>query len=69
MNQHINHVGETAGKVWHFLKQNGKTNLTELERQIDSPKLQTYLALGWLAREGKVDLSQERQKTQVWLTE
>ena len=69
MIQHINHVGETAGKVWSFLKQNGKTNLTTLEKEIEAPKLHTYLALGWLAREGKLDLSQERQRTQVWLTE
>jgi hypothetical protein len=69
MNQHLNHVGETAGKVWHFLKQNGKTNLTELEGEIDAPRIQTYLALGWLAREGKLNLTQEKKTTQISLTE
>jgi hypothetical protein len=62
-------VGQTAGKVWSFLKQNGKTNLTTLEKEIEAPKLHTYLALGWLAREGKLDLTQEKNSTKVWLTE
>ena len=56
-------IGSNAGKIWQFL--------AALEERIDiddiSIKLQindkdTYFALGWLAREGKIHLLRDEKK-------
>jgi hypothetical protein len=69
MNQQLDAIGKIAGEVWQYLKQNGTTSLTELEKEVDAPKLQTHLAIGWLAREGKLNLTQEKKTTRIWLIE
>lgn len=60
-------IGETVGRVWQFLKDNGKSSLSNLERQIDAPNRMIQMAIGWLAREDKVELSREKTTVWVWL--
>ncbi|HEY5596081.1 MAG TPA: winged helix-turn-helix domain-containing protein [Candidatus Bipolaricaulota bacterium] len=62
-------IGETAGRVWQFLKDNGKSSLSNLERQIDAPNRMVHMAVGWLAREDKVGLTKEKTTVWVWLRE
>jgi len=62
-------VGETAGRVWEYLQRSGKTALTAVEREIDAAPALVHMAIGWLAREGKLGLQQEGRQTQLWLTE
>ncbi len=62
-------IGETAGQVWSFLSAKGKSTLASIEREIEAPSALTQFAIGWLAREGKIDLKQEGRAVQVWLTE
>jgi hypothetical protein len=62
-------IGETAGTVWQYLKENGRTTLTTLERGIRAPTEAVLMAVGWLAREGKLELSQEKRTVYVRLTE
>jgi len=62
-------VGETAGVVWQYVKGHGRTTLTTLERGIGAPSEVVLMAVGWLAREGKVELSQEKRSVYVKLTE
>lgn len=62
-------VGETAGLVWRFLHEHGKSSLTIIEREVEAPKKLVHMAIGWLAREGKLELSQEGRAIQLWLTE
>ena len=62
-------VGETAGTVWRCLQKLGKTNLRAVERQVGVPESMTHMAIGWLAREGKLDLRQDGRSVEVWLTE
>ena len=62
-------VGETAGQVWSALKRQGKTSLSAMEREIDAPQGLTQMAIGWLAREGKIEIGQERRAVSLWLTE
>lgn len=56
----IEAVGVTAGQVWGFLSSHGPASLSTIEREVDAPKLLVHLALGWLAREGKL-LVEERK--------
>ena len=61
-------IGEAAGEVWQALNRKGKTTLAALEREVDAPPALTHLALGWLARENKINLRHENRAVQVWLT-
>lgn len=62
-------IGETAGVVWQYLKERGRTTLTTLERGINSPTEAVLMAVGWLAREGKLELSQEKRTVYIRLIE
>lgn len=62
-------VGEVAGQVWHCLTRTGRTSVASVEKQVGAPAAITHMAVGWLAREGKVGLQQNGRNVQVWLTE
>jgi hypothetical protein len=62
-------IGETAGKVWQFLQKNESATLTAVEKGVKAPASAVYMALGWLAREGKVAIEQEKRSVKVSLTE
>jgi len=61
-------IGKTAGQVWNFLHSNGKSSINALGRAIGAPQLLVDMAIGWLAREGKIELGQEERSICVWLT-
>jgi hypothetical protein len=48
-------IGNTAGDVWRVLSERGAQTLAGLKKSIDSPDDQVMLAVGWLAREDKLD--------------
>lgn len=57
-------IGETAGMLWHYLHANGPTSVTGLARQLGLPRDLVMQAIGWLAREDKVDIAESgRAKT------
>lgn len=58
MNERTLSIGETAGLVWHALNDNGPLSLTKLVKMIDAPRDAVMQAIGWLAREDKVDLEE-----------
>jgi hypothetical protein len=62
-------IGETSGKVWQYLRKNGTSTLTAIEKGVKAPASAVYMALGWLAREGKVAIEQEKRSVKVSLTE
>jgi hypothetical protein len=62
-------IGATAGKVWNFLHKSGESSLTAVERGVGAPKQLVCMAIGWLAREGKIALRQEKRALQVGLTD
>ena len=51
-------IGETAGLVWHLLKSDGAHTLAKLSKSIDAPPNVVMHAIGWLAREGKIDFEE-----------
>lgn len=50
----LQQIGETAGAVWHCLKENGPLSNAKLAKEIEAPRDTVMQAVGWLAREGKV---------------
>ncbi len=60
-------IGEVAGRIWSLLNKNGKVSLSQLPKSLKEADAITYQALGWLAREGKVEYHKEKNKTSVSL--
>jgi len=56
-------VGETAGKVWRALSTEGPQTLTQLRSKVDGDSELLNFAVGWLARENKVDITTDNKKT------
>jgi Winged helix-turn-helix domain (DUF2582) len=50
-------IGMTAGSVWLYLTDNGPTSLTALKKAIDEPSDLILAAVGWLAREEKIEFT------------
>lgn len=64
-----NQVGETAGAVWKYLRENGASSLSSIEKNVKTPKPVVHMAIGWLAREGKVEFAEENRTVRLSLKE
>ncbi|HXX24706.1 MAG TPA: winged helix-turn-helix domain-containing protein [Terriglobia bacterium] len=60
-------VGETAGKIWHLLNDEGPQTIQQLKKKLNGSGEILSFALGWLAREDKVGITQERKIVTVAL--
>jgi hypothetical protein len=65
----IEEIGHVAGEVWGALSanDNGGVTLAALKKAVDAPADHVLLALGWLAREDKVDLDASKKTPTVSL--
>jgi|BarGraNGADG00212_2_1021979.scaffolds.fasta_scaffold265915_1 hypothetical protein len=64
---YVEEIGATAGKVWGFLAASGPVSLSAIEKGVDAPRSLVYMALGWLAREGKVAIEREERSIRIRL--
>jgi hypothetical protein len=62
-------IGELAGKVWRHLSAEGSLALSKLARELGENPNRVAMAVGWLAREGKVTLSAKGNGTRITLKE
>jgi len=60
-------VGETAGKIWNLLNEEGPHTFVQLKKKLNGSGELLSFALGWLAREDKVDITQEKKVVKVAL--
>ena len=60
-------MGVTAGKIWHTLNDDGPQTLAQLKKKVNGSGELVGFALGWLAREDKIDISQEKKSFKVAL--
>ncbi len=65
---YVDEIGTTAGQVWAFLTDNGKVSLSALEKGVGASRSLVDMAIGWLAREGKVVIQREERSVQIWLS-
>ena len=53
-------AGELAGKIWETLNAQGKLTGKELKKALKlRSEKDLYLGMGWLLREGKLDVKEE----------
>ncbi len=61
--------GVNAGKVWHALKEKGPLTVQQIAKKTKLKINEVYGALGWLGREGKIEIIKEKRKTLYKLLE
>lgn len=47
-------IGMNAGKIWNLLNEKGERPVKEMVKMLKLSASDFYMAVGWLAREGKV---------------
>ncbi len=52
----INAIGDTAGKIWKFLDQKGEATLSQIQKGTKGNPNTVLQAIGWLAREDKLEI-------------
>jgi hypothetical protein len=62
-------IGEAAGLVWQALSGNGIANAKELSRKTGLKPKQLERAIGWLAREKKLQIVNKDGKEEISLLE
>ncbi len=63
----IEQIGETAGQVWNLLNREGPLSLAKVVKGAGLQRDVVMQALGWLAREGKINIEEEGRKRMVSL--
>jgi len=48
-------IGVDAGFIWRLLSEKGRLSIEELEKLTGYREMYIHLALGWLARENKIN--------------
>ncbi len=60
-------IGTMAGAIWRTLEANGETTLAKLKKELKATSPVFDWAIGWLAREDKIELTMENRTVRVCL--
>jgi hypothetical protein len=63
----LEQIGDTAGVLWHYLNDHGSRTVSQLVKDVDAPRDVIMQAVGWLAREGKIAIEEDRGKKTIGL--
>ena len=69
MDSAVQQIGETAGAVWHALNENGPLSLAKMVERVGGNRDVVMQAVGWLAREGKIEITETKRGRVVSLRE
>ena len=59
----ISQIGETAGAIWKALAEQGPLSMSRVIKEVDAPRDVVMQALGWLAREDKIEIEDSKSRT------
>ncbi len=63
----IYEIGEQAGVIWKLLDGNGEMTPAQIKKESDATDFVVTAALGWLAREDKIDLVKSGKSVKISL--
>jgi hypothetical protein len=63
----INEIGTTAGMIWQILDKDREASYTELKKKVNAKGPLFDWAIGWLAREDRISISQVKQTLRIGL--
>ena len=69
MSPAVQQIGETAGAVWKILSENGPQSLAKVVERVGGNRDLVMQAIGWLAREGKLEVTETKRGRVVSLKE
>jgi len=52
-------IGNAAGIIWEYLDKNGSTSVSKVTKETDLSRTDAQRAIGWLAKEGKLEFEIE----------
>ncbi len=64
-----NTIGSIAGKVWDHLATEGEASVSAVARAVDEPQTKVNMAIGWLAKEGKLEFNADGRATRMSLND
>jgi hypothetical protein len=53
-------IGSTAGQVWNYLRERGESSISKIAKDLREKDSVVFMGLGWLARENKVAIKQDK---------
>ncbi len=59
-------IGTNAGIIWNLLNNNQRWNITELREASGLTEKEIYTAIGWLARENKIEIEKSQNGDEVY---
>lgn len=63
----IQQIGENAGRVWNHLREHPGRQLDQVSKELKLKDSLTFMAIGWLAREGKLAFKEDGKRPRVSL--
>ena len=60
-------IGHAAGEIWGLLSTNGDQTLAAIKKSVDAPSDMVLAAIGWLAREDKIDFTTSGRTVKISL--
>jgi len=58
-------IGATAGRIWQTLNDHNQVSLSRIPKMVGEKDTVVYQALGWLAREDKIEYRTKSNRTLV----
>jgi hypothetical protein len=49
-------IGDAAGKIWHYLNENGEVSVSKVTTETGLGKNEVQRAIGWLLKEDKLNI-------------
>ncbi len=60
-------IGLTAGQIWEYLNERGEVTVNKMTKDLDLNTNFAQMGIGWLAKEGKIEMSRRGAYTKVKL--
>ena len=55
------------GKLWSYLKEHGETSVYKIKKDLKLPDSMLYIGIGWLLKEGKLEIKRDGGSLKVRL--
>ena len=65
----LDEIGISAGEIWQYLNKNEEVSVGKLKQELKLTDRMILLGLGWLAREGKLDIIKRQRATYFMLND
>lgn len=65
----VHQIGHAAGEVWHHLESSGPCTIEQIKKGLQIKETILLMALGWLAREGKLSFERVGKAVRISISQ